>query len=96
VHDPGPRRRAPGCAWSYILGADPDPAPTAPKRRRAAEVGWTAVRSGGKLAHLCPVCNGARLAGADVRPRPAAPAALPRNIGEAAARDRRRTHQDAD
>ena len=49
----------------------------------------------GAMGHLCPVCNGARLAGADVRPLPAAPAALSRNIGAAAERDRRRmSHED--
>jgi hypothetical protein len=52
------------------------------------------VRVHGKLAHLCPVCNGARLAGADVRPLPAEAVAIPRTIGEAAARDRQRAHQD--
>ena len=83
-------RPAPGCEWGYDLGADPDPAAVAPKRRQAAELGWQAVRVNGALAHLCPVCNGARLAGANVRPRPAEQAALPRTIGEAAERDRRR------
>jgi hypothetical protein len=60
------------------------------------DLGWQTVRSGGKVGHLCPVCNGARLAGADVRPRPTAQAApVPTTIGEAAARDRRRlAHQD--
>jgi len=52
------------------------------------------VTRNGQVMHLCPVCNGARLAGADVSPRPAVPAALPRTIGEAAERDRRRAHQD--
>jgi hypothetical protein len=87
-------RRVSGCHWRYDLGADPAPAAVAAKRRHADELGWQAVRINGALAHLCPVCNAARLAGADVRPRPTAQAALPRTIGEVAERDRRRrTHQ---
>jgi hypothetical protein len=83
-------RRAPGCEWSYDLGADPAPAAVATKRRDADGLGWTAVRVNGAVGHLCPVCNGARLAGADVRPLPAEPAAIPRTIGEAALDPRRR------
>lgn len=86
-------RRGSGCERRYDLGADPAPAAVAVKRRDADELGWTAVRVNGRVGHLCPSCTAARLAGADVRPRPAAPAALPRNIGEAAKRDRRRAHQ---
>ena len=79
-------RRVPGCEWSYPLGADPAPDAIAARRRDADELGWTAVHVNGAMGHLCPVCNGARLAGADVRPLPTEPAALPRTIGEAAER----------
>ena len=55
-------RPAPGCEWSYNLGADPDPAAVAVTRRTAAELGWTTLRDDGTEVHLCPACNGARLA----------------------------------
>ena len=83
-------RRGPGCEWSHPLGADPAPAAVAARWHQADELGWTILRLDGTEVHLCPVCNGARLAGADVLPLPAEPAALPRTIGEAAERDRRR------
>ena len=89
-------RRVPGCQWSYPLGTDPAPAAVAARWRHAGELGWTTLRRDGTAAHLCPVCNGARLAGANVLPPPAATSALPRTSGAAAARDRRRRlHQDS-
>ncbi len=88
-------RRVPGCEWRYPLGASPAPAAVAAKWRHAAELGWTTLRDDGIEVHLCPACNGARLASADVLPLPAAVPALPKTIGAAAERDRRRqTHQD--
>jgi hypothetical protein len=88
-------RRAPGCHWSFPLGADPAPAALAARVDQAAEVGWMTLQFGGTAAHLCPICNGARLAGADVSPPPAEAEAFPRTIGEAAEQDRRRrAHQD--
>ena len=83
-------RRVPGCHWSHDLGAHPAPAAIRARWREADELGWTILRDDGTERHLCPVCNGARLVGADVLPRPVEPAPVPRTIGEAAVRDRRR------
>ena len=83
-------RRVSGCHWSYDLGANPAVAAVAARWREADELGWTILRDDGAERHLCPVCNGAWLAGADVSPLPTEAMALPRNIGEAAARDRQR------
>jgi hypothetical protein len=80
--------RGPGCEWSYPLGANLAPAAVAARWRHAAELGWTILRDDGVELHLRPVCNGARPVGADVLPPPGEEA-LPRNIGEAAERDRR-------
>src|SRR5687768_15661955 len=87
-------RRVSGCHRSVDLWADPAPAAVAAGWRQADELGWTILRDDVAELHLCPVCNGVRLVGADVLPPPAEPAALPRTIGEAAARDRQRMHQD--
>src|SRR5688500_15151106 len=63
-------RRVSGCHWSYDLGANPAPAAVARKWREADELGWTIWREDGTELHLCPVCSGAWLAGADVLPPP--------------------------
>ena len=88
-------RRVSGCHWSHDLGANPNPAAVAARWREADELGWTILREDGTERHLCPVCNGARLVGADVLPPPVEATPIPRNIGEAAARDRRQMQQHA-
>ena len=83
-------RRVSGCQWSDDLGANPVRAAVAARWRQADALGWTIRREDETELHLCPVCNGAWLAGTDVSPLPAQAVTIPRTIGEAAARDRQR------